>query len=53
MDAGKLVPDEVIIGIVTERLAQGGLPERLHSGRGAPHHRPAEAWRKQESHLMT
>ena len=30
MDAGKLVPDEVIIGIITERL---------HSGWGAPHHR--------------
>ena len=31
MDAGNLVPDEVIIGIVSEGL---------HSGRGAPHHRP-------------
>ena len=30
MDAGKLVPDEVIIGIINDRL---------HSGRGAPHHR--------------
>ena len=43
MDAGQLVPDEVIIGIITERL-----PERLHSGRRAPHHRPGgspgEGW---------
>ena len=38
MDAGKLVPDEVIIGIITERLAQEDC--RLHSGRSAPHHRP-------------
>ena len=31
MKAGKLVPDEVIIGI---------LQERLYPGRRAPHHRP-------------
>ena len=33
MDAGKLVPDEVIIGVITERLGW------LHPGRRAPHHR--------------
>ncbi len=40
MDAGKLVPDEVIIGIINERLQEAGLQERLYSGRCAPHHRP-------------
>ena len=43
MDAGKLVPDEVIIGIVAERLAQpdcakgfilDGVPRTIGSGRG-------------------
>ena len=38
MDAGKLVPDDVIIGIVSERVAAAGLRERLHPGRRAPHH---------------
>ena len=37
MDAGKLVPDEVIIG--TSLPAGARLRQRLHSGRGAPHHR--------------
>ena len=49
MDAGKLVPDEVIIGIVAERLAQpdcasgfilDGVPRTIGSGRG-PGCRPA------------
>ncbi len=40
MDAGQLVPDEVIIGIITERLAEPDCCERLHPGRCAPHHRP-------------
>ncbi len=39
MDAGKLVPDEVIIGIVSERRASP-TAQRLHPGRCAPHDRP-------------
>ena len=35
MDAGQLVPDEVIIGIITERL---------YPGRGAPHHCPGRGY---------
>ena len=39
MDAGKLVPDEVVIGIVKERLA-GRLQERFRAGRFPAHHPP-------------
>lgn len=38
MDAGKLVPDDVIIGIVSEPgLPRAGLCERFHPRRCAPH----------------
>ena len=46
MDAGQLVPDDVIIGIVTERLQ-----ERLYPGRGAPHHRPGRGPGKGRDHI--
>ena len=46
MDAGKLVPDEVIIGIIQERLGK-----RLHPGRGAPHHRPGRGPGSGRRHL--
>ena len=46
MDAGALVPDEVIIGILKERLAQAGLRKRLHPGRCAPHHRTGRGHRE-------
>ncbi len=39
MDAGQLVPDEVIIGIVNERSHEADCAKRLHSGRCAPHDR--------------
>lgn len=39
MDAGKLVPDEIIIGIIQERLAEPRLRRRLHPGRRTPYHR--------------
>ena len=39
MDAGKLVPDDVIIGIVRERVARADC-ERLHP-RWSPPHDPA------------
>ncbi len=42
MDAGRLVPDEVIIGII-RRLQESDCANALHSGRGAPHHRPGRA----------
>lgn len=51
MDAGKLVPDEVIIGIVAERLAQPDWRKRLHPGRGAPHHRPGRGPGSGRRHL--
>ena len=38
MDAGKLVPDEIIIGIIQERLAEPDC-RRLHPGRRTPYHR--------------
>ena len=37
MDAGDLVPDDVIIGLVTERLQDAGHGERLHPGRFPAH----------------
>ena len=40
MDAGKLVPDEVIIQIVAQRSRTARLRGGLHPGWGAPHHRP-------------
>ena len=43
MDAGALVPDEVIIGILKERLAQ---PDCANDpGRCAPHHRSGRGHR--------
>ena len=49
MDAGKLVPDEVIIGIVAPGSAR--LRKRLHPGRGAPHHRPGRGPGSGRRHL--
>ena len=42
MDAGKLVPDEVVIGILKDRIAQDDarLQERLCVGRFPAHHPP-------------
>ena len=37
MDAGDLVPDDVIIGLVTERLQDARHGERLHPGRFPAH----------------
>ena len=45
MDAGALVPDEVIIGILKERLA-AGLRKRFYPGRCAPHHRTGRGHRE-------
>ena len=42
MDAGKLVPDEVIIGVISEGL---------HPGRRAPHHSPGRGPGKGRDHL--
>ena len=39
MDEGSLVPDELILGIVADRVAQP-LLQWLHSGRRAPHAGP-------------
>ena len=39
MDAGKLVPDEVIIGIISERLQEPDCANGYILD-GAPHHRP-------------
>ena len=38
MDEGKLVPDEVVIGIIKDRLAQDDCKKRFHPGRLPPHH---------------
>ena len=40
MDAGKLVPDEVVIGIIKDRLAQPDCQEGIHFGRLPPHRAP-------------
>ena len=32
MDAGALVPDEVVIAIIKERLSQEGLQKRFYPG---------------------
>ena len=39
MDAGKLVPDEVIIGIIRSVSLSPTARQRLHPGWGAPYHR--------------
>ncbi len=44
MDAGALVPDEVIIGILKERLAQPTAPT-ASSWTACPHHRPGRGHR--------
>lgn len=36
MDNGLLVPDDVILAIVRDRVSCPGLRPRIHSGRGAP-----------------
>ena len=36
IDSGALVPDDVIISIIKERLAADDVPRRLHPGRRAP-----------------
>ena len=40
MDAGKLVPDEVVIGIIEERLQEDDCKKRLRPGRLPAHHPP-------------
>ncbi len=40
MDQGALVPDEVVVGAMKERLAQPDAARRLHPGRLPAHHRP-------------
>ena len=45
MDAGALVPDEVIVGIVKERLAQPDCAGRVHPRRYAAHHRAGRSAR--------
>ena len=44
MDAGQLVPDEVVIGLVEERLGKPDAQGRLHPRR-LPAHHPAGARR--------
>ena len=46
MDAGGLVPDDVIIGILKERLGPARLRQGLYPGRRAPHHRPGRGHRE-------
>ena len=36
MDAGKLVPDEVVIGIIEERLQEDDCKKRLRPGPASP-----------------
>ena len=43
IDAGQLVPDEVIIPIVAERVAQPDCSKGLYPGRGAPHSGPGSS----------
>ena len=49
MDAGKLVPDDVIIRVVAERIAQPDCQSGFILDGGAPHHRPGRgpgpSWR--------
>ena len=53
MDAGQLVPDDVIIGIVTERLAEDDCKNGyILDGVPAPSPRP-RPWKRPGSHLTT
>ena len=38
MDAGQLVPDDVVIGIIKDRLEQKRLRKRIYSGRISSYH---------------
>ena len=40
MDKGQLVPDEVTVGIIKDRIAQPRLCRWLPAGRFSPYHRP-------------
>ena len=40
MDAGKLVPDDVIIGVISERLAEPDCQKGYILDGVPPHHRP-------------
>ena len=45
MEAGKLVPDDIMVRMIAERIAKAGLPERLHPRWLPAHHRPGRgAW---------
>ena len=48
MDSGDLVPDDLIIAMIIERLAEAGHDERLHPGR-LPAHRAARPRRSTKS----
>ena len=46
MSAGQLVPDDVIVGIIRDRLAASRLPAGLLAGRLSAHHRPGRGPRR-------
>lgn len=43
IDAGKLVPDEVVIGIIRDKLNSDACRERIHPGRLPPFHPPGRS----------
>ena len=42
MDAGQLVSDDIVLGLIRDRLAQARRGARLHPRRLSPQHRPGE-----------
>ena len=48
MDRGDLVPDEVIIGVIAERLQRRGGLRRLHPRRLPPHRPPGRGARRED-----
>ena len=45
MERGQLVPDELVIGLIAERMDQDGKGSGLHPRRLSPHHRPGRGAR--------
>ena len=46
MSSGALVPDDIIVAIIAERLATAGLPEGIPAGRLPADHRPGRGARR-------
>ena len=52
MDAGKLVPDEVVIGMLKERIAKARLQERFHPRRFSAYDSAGGSTRRDCSHRL-